>query len=150
VNPSTRYFNNVIVGTKCEGINTDDDNAAIFNNTVVLSEPIGIQARGENAQIFDNIVVGTSGTPIDGKKLNIFNNLTGPVSLARFVDPDAGDFSLLADSPAIEAGRNAGVFPAFDIKDKGRPVGKRTDLGAYEFQFSYSGYLPFILFVYQP
>ncbi len=61
----------------------------------------------------------------------------------RFVDPQNGDFRLLASSPCIDAGTTTG--PATDILGKTRPVdipgvGRdglgAFDMGAYEFQLS--------------
>jgi hypothetical protein len=115
-------------------ITTSDDTALVYNNTVIASERIGIDARGASAQIFDNIVAGTTGVPIEGRKKNMSNNWTGPVSEAGFVDPAAGNYRLQVKSPAIEAGRSSGIFPAFDFDEAGRPVGWVTDLGAFEYQ----------------
>jgi len=49
----------------------------------------------------------------------------------RFRDRAAHDFTLLPDSPAIDAGSNDG--PAFDYLGQARPHGTATDLGAFEF-----------------
>lgn len=48
-----------------------------------------------------------------------------------FTDADAGDFSLAAGSPAIDAAL-AGQSPAVDVLGRTRPAGPRSDIGAYE------------------
>lgn len=143
-NPGTRYFNNVVVGAKCGGMTIPEDGAQVFNNTIVGGEPTGISATGKLAQVFDNIVAGTSGTALDGIKENFQNNWVGPISSAGFVKPEVGDYHLRADSPAIGMGGSTGIFPSFDIDGLGRPVGDRTDLGAYEYPLSFNNYLPLL------
>jgi len=49
----------------------------------------------------------------------------------RFVDLAGLDFHLLPDSPAIDAGVEAGA--AYDFAGLFRPLGERFDVGAYEF-----------------
>lgn len=132
-NPGTRYFNNIVVGSKNGGILAPENNPRIYNNTVVKSGTFGIKATGLNAQIYDNIVAGIPGTPIQGRASNIFNNYVGSITSAGFVDPNLNNFHLLPSSPAINAGRNSGVFPPIDYDNVKRPQGSRTDLGAFEF-----------------
>jgi hypothetical protein len=55
----------------------------------------------------------------------------------KWTNPAAADFSLLAGSPAIDAGDPAGLTPgesASDLAGKPRLAGARTDMGAFEFQ----------------
>jgi hypothetical protein len=130
----TRYYNNVVVGAKCSGIDVPEDGALVFNNTIVSSEPHGISATGAGSKIFNNIVAGTSGIPILGNGENIFNNFEGPISAAGFVNPEAEDYRLLPLSPAIEAGENIGAFPTFDMDGTRRPFGRSADFGAYEYR----------------
>lgn len=131
-NPGTRYFNNIVVGMDSAGILLSENNPKIYNNTVAGSGTYGIKAGGASAQIFDNIVAGTAGAAIAGKAANIFNNFVGSIAAAGFVNAAAGDYHLLAASPAVNAGRNTGLFPAFDYDGVSRPQGANTDLGAYE------------------
>ena len=49
----------------------------------------------------------------------------------RFVDPEAGDFHLRPDSPAIDRG-TAEDAPSVDLEGTPRPQGRGYDLGAYE------------------
>jgi hypothetical protein len=149
-NPGTRYFNNVVVGAQCGGIDVPEAGALVFNNTVVGSEPFGISSTGVGAQVFDNIIAGTNGIATDGKEKNFSNNWVGPVDAAGFVNPAENNYRLLPGSPAIGAGRNEGIYPAFDIDEVTRPVGVRTDLGAYEYPLSFKSFLPFLLTMSKP
>ncbi|MBI4787628.1 MAG: hypothetical protein HY782_11340 [Chloroflexi bacterium] len=132
-NPGTRYFNNIVVGGQTSCIDAAESNPQIYNNTLVGCGTVGVKANGTSAQIFDNIVVNTSGTAINAPANTVFNNLTGSSSTAGFVNAAGGDYHLLANSPAVDAGRNSGLFPPFDYDDVSRPQGAKTDLGAYEF-----------------
>lgn len=59
-------------------------------------------------------------------------NITGD---PRFVAPLDGDYHLLPDSPAINAGDNtAPNLPAIDLGGNPRIAGSAVDIGAYEFQ----------------
>jgi hypothetical protein len=49
----------------------------------------------------------------------------------RFVNPDAGDFHLLVDSPAVDGGIGLVAFN-YDKDAIGRPQGTAWDIGAYE------------------
>jgi hypothetical protein len=131
-NPGTKYYNNIVVGTQV-GITTPEADAQIYNNTVVNSKEVGISGKGANAQVFDNIVAGTPERTLEGPATNFFNNLTGSVAATGFVNPAAGNYHLTASSPAVDAGRASGIFPAFDYDGTSRPQGSKTDLGAYEF-----------------
>jgi hypothetical protein len=58
--------------------------------------------------------------------------LTGNLNAdPRFVDATGFDFHLLPDSPAIDAGVDAGL--GYDFAGLFRPLGEGFDLGAYEF-----------------
>jgi parallel beta-helix repeat protein/VCBS repeat-containing protein len=48
-----------------------------------------------------------------------------------FIDPDFGDFHLLPDGPAVDAG-TATEAPEFDLSGNPRPAGAGFDIGAYE------------------
>jgi len=50
-----------------------------------------------------------------------------------FVSPDASDFRLKDDSPAIDAA-DPSVAPPHDLEGRPRPVGSRPDIGAFENQ----------------
>ncbi len=58
---------------------------------------------------------------------------TSVVADPRFVDADAGDFRLLADSPAIDAGVNLDLGIAVDVTGVQIPRNGVTDIGAHEY-----------------
>jgi len=66
----------------------------------------------------------------------------------RFVNPGAGDFHLLGDSDAIDAGL-ATDAPGLDLDGKARPQGIAIDIGAYEHpsgDIDGDGYVDFVDF----
>lgn len=101
-----------------------------YNNIVVEnkrnSAPNDVWAEARKATNYS--LVGTrwhlvgAYPPYDYGKGNIFADESGTV--AGFINPDAGDFRLRADSPAIDAG--APTSP-------NDPDGSRADLGAFPF-----------------
>ncbi len=74
---------------------------------------------------------------------NIYGTLIGTTTSAtgnldvnpRFVFPGGGDFHLLADSPAIDAGLDTlpGGLPVTDVEGNPRLNGAHVDIGAYEY-----------------
>jgi hypothetical protein len=132
-NPGTRYFNNVVVGPRDGGMLIAESNPLIYNNTVVGTGTFAIKATGASVQIFDNIIAGATDSTIQALASNSFNNFIGSIAAAGFVNAAANDYHLRSTSPAINAGRNTGIFPPFDHDDIARPQGVKTDLGAYEF-----------------
>lgn len=52
-----------------------------------------------------------------------------------YTDPENGDFRLHFCSPAVDAGRNAGVLPsaAYDLAGNARIIGGTVDIGAHEY-----------------
>jgi hypothetical protein len=55
-----------------------------------------------------------------------------------FVNPEAGDYRLTFSSPCIDKGWNAANLPSIDIAENPRIVNERVDIGAYEFQGSFT------------
>lgn len=131
-NAGTRYYNNLIVGVRTVGLEASETGALVYNNTIVGGE-VGIRVLSDDARVFDNIVVDVSGTPIEAGPSAIGRNVVGSSVAAGFVDRARGDFRLARYSPAVDAGRRQGTFPAFDHDDLPRPQGVRTDLGAFEY-----------------
>lgn len=161
-NGGNRVYNNVIVRPgrlqpqRGDGIavingSNQDRDIFIWNNTIVQPERYGIRfrdERGDNHQIYNNIIVnshadkdddGSSRESMyinrsDGVESTLSNNLyVRTVIAAGFADPSRQDFSLLPDSPAVDAGADFdSVEVAVDYLDVVRPQGKRPDVGAYE------------------
>ena len=61
------------------------------------------------------------------------NSLINQDPYAIFVDPDNGDFRLLSDSPAVNAGVNLSQYFLTDIVGTYRGQGGAWDIGAFEF-----------------
>jgi hypothetical protein len=143
--PQRFVYNNVIVrpgrgsmrgdnpGT---GIIASTGRVNIWNNTIVEPKTIGIKYRNSattaNFQIANNIIVspgkGDDGYIDIGNLTNarIFNNLLLPTI--------NGDYSLLADSPAVDAGADLskrGI--TIDHLGFQRPHGGKFDIGAFEY-----------------
>jgi hypothetical protein len=134
-----RYYNNIVVNSRSVGIEASEEGALIFNNTVISCVKDGIIGDAKTAQIFNNIVAGCKGKPViarmgPGMKRQEFNNLVGLVGAMGFVDPAAGNYRLLPDSVAIDAGHFQEDPLAYDYDDAPRPQGKGPDIGAFEFQ----------------
>lgn len=129
-----RVFNNVVVGTLKQGLLIAEDAALVHHNTIIQSGTIGIEARGQRTQVFDNIAVGSGEAPFLGRNATGFENLIGPVSAARFIDADAGNYHLRPRSPAVGDGETIGVFPALDFDRVARPQGASVDSGAFEYR----------------
>jgi hypothetical protein len=146
----TYYFNNLVVGVASVGIQTSQDHAAIYNNTIVDSQGDGIKVTGAGSYVADNIIAGAA-HPLgvrDGLELR---NIAAATNRIGFVDPDNGDYHLLASSAAVDAGPPLGNFPCgaddmraarwstlnrvphFDHDRVGRPSACRGDIGAFEY-----------------
>ena len=63
-----------------------------------------------------------------------YNNLVGLVSAMGFVDPVAGNYHLLPDPVAIDAGHVQQDPLTFDYDNAPRPLGDGPDIGAFEYQ----------------
>jgi len=104
----------------------DADDVFLFNNIFVArSDRLASRvSRATNVALSFNLVSGGTGFQIGSGT----GNLTGD---PRFADPTRQDFSLLAASPAIDAGRMAGS-PQRDFFGNRRPRGAGVDVGAIE------------------
>ncbi len=133
---NNKYYNNIVVSSGDNGFEMDDNelDAKIYNNTVVNSKGSGVKlpSNGTTQKAYDNIVVGSVAPAFDGATSGVSNNLIGSLTLARFVDPTNRNYKLSSTSPAINAGRNTGLFPLFDYDNNTRPKGTKTDQGAFE------------------
>lgn len=112
-------------------------------NCVLVGNSATLQAGGCDGGFVMNSVVVDNFAPAIPNTLysehsctfpmptNGIGNFTNP---PLFVNPAAGDFRLQANSPCINAGRDAYVLAKTDLDGNPRIVGGRVDVGAYEFQ----------------
>lgn len=141
-------INVLIHGTGAQGVYTKNDTVLnMIHCTVSGTGSDGLRYKGRTTLI-NNIFSGLNGYGIyaEGGVLTAQNNLVhnarsgasrnfGAPLLAgdpRFADAEAGDFTLDDDSPAIDAGVDAGKFTTVDRLGVSRPVGLGWDLGAFE------------------
>ena len=145
VNP--KIINNTIIGNANAGIqsgNEVDSGFDIYNNHII-SNAIGLAAHTDeipdlgynnlwnNGADFNNYPTtygdltnsNTNGDPSDSYN-NIFQE-------PYFVDAANGDYHLLIDSPAIDAGINHANGPEDDMDGDKRPSGNHYDIGADEY-----------------
>jgi len=133
------FYNNVVVnntGAQCVGAVSISvtENAMVYNNTIVnnAGEAITVNTNAANPKIQNNILYSnTTNAVVDYGSINPttdHNLTTNPL----FTNAAAGDFSLQAGSPAIDAGVPLAAF-ATDIAGVARPQGSAWDRGAYEF-----------------
>ena len=66
--------------------------------------------------------------------LQKFNNLVGSINSIGFVDPAQGNYHLLQQSKAIDAGKIGPNPLTYDYDDIQRPQGRGVDIGAFEYQ----------------
>lgn len=152
------YYNNVVLNALLGGMLLQDTGPnwaptgfRIFNNTFINCKDFGVLMFSEHTdptQYFNNIVVGQNqpgyvyvnfNNPSKNKWVDSNNIKTQDITTVKFTDPSAKDFTLLAGSPAIDAGKDIagiGVVLDVDYDGKPRPRNDKFDLGAYEFQTS--------------
>ena len=123
--------------TGATSLGTTKVSNSIFEQNTAGFSPIfhltGSSSIGTNNSIFDvdnclDLVQGNGVSEADCNGNNIFNQ--DPL----FVDAANGNFSVVANSPAIDAGNNADV-PAFiteDVAGNPRISGGKVDIGIYE------------------
>jgi xyloglucan-specific exo-beta-1,4-glucanase len=123
----------------------DTDFAPFSQNTAIGAFGLSGDMFGAEYYFHNNITfdvsnpssasINTHGMP--GLKESIVNgnhNLvaTDPLLVHPGTDRETADFRLTAESPAINAG-HATNFAPLDILGQPRPVGDRSDIGAYEY-----------------
>jgi len=80
-------------------------------------------------------------TDMSGTRITSTNEITG--SVPRFRNPAVGDYHLLPDSPAIDAGIPV-PWLTLDLDGEARPAGAGYDIGADEFHWRWL-YMPLIV-----
>ncbi len=128
------------------GIYNYDSSSPALTNVIIANSASGgdcingvagsVDAGSANNLIEDSahacgLINGTDGNII-GSDPNL-----GP--LTDYGGPGKQVFSLLAGSPAVDAGTNTGC-PTTDQRGASRPVGTACDIGAYELDFSLAKY----------
>lgn len=83
----------------------------------------------------DNSVASSGGLGAQSAKDTIKgtgNVYAQPLFVRPSTDPKTADFHLRVGSPGVDAGAPGVGVPIIDLDHKSRPVGKATDMGAYE------------------
>jgi len=123
----------VIVG----GESTTADSNLVANNVVAFNTDYGVRSywggsAGSGNVIRGNLFYGNpAGDLASGSLASGMTYDSNLVADPRFVDRNAGNYRLAADSPALERAL-AGYSPAVDLDGRSRPQGTNPDQGAYE------------------
>jgi len=146
-------YNNIIVNQKggggiwfknTESLNSASDKINVMNNVIINSGSIvGIGADNKYAtgKIQNNIIV-SSNTNYIGKqyigdyssRYTVSNNIkTSDINYVKFVNPGNNDYSLLSNSPCVNAGIDATSLFNFDYYNNARHSGNACDIGAIEY-----------------
>ena len=161
------FYNNIYNGTqnafkidRYTTAGTHDKINLKFINNVIASCSTAFKFLEDdedviNLTVRNNIVKGTVGFNVPYIELqnhnvdhNLYNvqtsNYYGANSINGspcFVDPSNGDFHLLSNSPAIDAGSSDNA-PLVDFDGVSRPQGSAVDIGAFEFVYNETGNNP--------
>ena len=146
---NTSVYNNLVVNSGANGIFCDNrvgtpTNTPITfaNNTIINSGEEAIKLYNEiNTNLICNNIIAKVGA---GRRYISFaqgatatataNFMASTVDSVGFVSVQDGDFRLTNTSPLIDAGaEQPGVAVAFDLDNQSRPIGRRIDIGAYEY-----------------
>ena len=129
--------NMTIAGNQGHGISSDNGAIALLNSIVAGNQGKGLELSGDN------------GFEVNRFRHNLFHSNEGGDDLVwarldatesgsnfdrdpRFSSPENGDYHLMADSPAIDAGGGV-VLSLQDLDGNLRTHGASVDMGAYEF-----------------
>jgi hypothetical protein len=133
-------YNNVIVDAGAYGTYADDraegSGLTYVHNTVINAAEDGVRLSYDETtpSIFQNNIVAAPGGNYfskSGGEVTESNNLyVATVGEAGFVNAADQNYHLTEDSPAVDAGVNAGI--ASDYDGIPRPQGALPDIGAYE------------------
>lgn len=119
---------------------------AALTNTILVSHTVGISVSVGSTATLEATLWGSGIWANEHDWGGSGTVLTGTVNVRddpAFVDPDGGDYHILPDSAARDAGVDAGITT--DIDGDPRPHGAAPDIGADEFVFWQRSYLPRIL-----
>src|SRR5207237_307818 len=107
-------------------IDTIANNIIAYNSSGLFRETSVATANffTTNNLVFGNTLFNYSNTVASSSDLAV---------APQFVNRDAGDYHLLAASPAIDAGNNLYVQGTVDIDNESRIQGARVDVGADEY-----------------
>jgi parallel beta-helix repeat protein len=148
---SNRVINNTIVMPRSArwAVNIKDGSTGnVVRNNILFHEDrsrgsINIDAGSLPGFQSDFNIVVDRFSPDDGDQVMSLSRWQSTTGLDRhsivatpqrvFVSPDASDFRLKDDSPAIDAA-DPSVAPPHDLEGRPRPVGSRPDIGAFENQ----------------
>jgi hypothetical protein len=139
----------VITGTTSCAVSTYVGRIRIVNCTIVGNSGDGVDLGGEKSEnlLINSILFANAGRDVSGG-LTRFSSLEDEIYYGSgdnnilgdptFVDPAAGDYRLLRESPCIDAGDSSVIGPdEKDIEGKPRILfgGKASavDMGAYEY-----------------
>lgn len=114
-------------------------------NTIIVSETTGIYVASDNSASLDATLWGDGAWDNGTDWAGPGSISTGTVNLwgdPHFIHPQAGNYHILANSPAVDAGIEVGV--STDIDGQARPYGTGTDFGADEY-WPPGQYLPFVV-----
>ncbi len=139
---NSHFYNNLVVDAGNDGVYLNNQSAAFENksgvfefhhNTLVNMGANAFTAFTPQSIIFqNNLLVNFAGEQFRGSSPVSEGNITlAEISEARFVNAAHGNYSLLADSVAVDAGvQNPAI--SFDINNKAR-TDSAADVGAYEY-----------------
>ncbi|MEO7080341.1 MAG: right-handed parallel beta-helix repeat-containing protein, partial [Flavobacteriales bacterium] len=153
-NASPSVINNTISNNHCSGsggaifcIGSSSPsflNCILYGNTATLSgsQVYLLDEPSDPDFLYCDVMGGVVGFELnDNFFTGAYMNNTDTVPM--FVAPSAGagagfdgvtsDWSLLWNSPCIDAGDPAGIYTGTDIAGNSRVIGGRVDMGAYEF-----------------
>jgi hypothetical protein len=135
-NWNTRAYNNTVymTGEGSQGLVCGGDcspDVLVYKNNIVWAEWKGAWVDGQ-PDFSNNIFWSNDGDPlIQNLQIDPTSDIIDP----GFRDPEAGDFSLLQDSPALNAGTDEVLQEGFDTDINGIsiPQGGLVDIGAIEY-----------------
>jgi len=100
-----------------------------MRNSIIFNSPFAAFAWGDDLYVSDDGDTFADLEAAGGGSDNL--GIVDP----RLVDPQAGDFTLAADSPGLDAGTsNVEEFVSFDLQGNARVAGAAVDLGPIESQ----------------